>query len=124
MSNTVYLVFDLGVSADERVQRLDRASTMQAADALALLQWLGEELAQLPRAKQAEALRLPLLLGGKLSSRVAARALRALLLPPQAAPRSAPSAPSSAQDEPAVPGRSAVSRVQSPRCLLCHAVTP
>ena len=106
------------------MQHFDHAFMMQAADALALLQWLGEELARLPRAEQTEALRLPLLLGGKLSSRVAARALRALLLPPQSAPRSAPSSPSSAQDEPAVPNRSAISRVQSPRCFLCHAITP
>lgn len=106
------------------MQLLNHAFTMQAADALALLQWLGEELARLPRAEQTEALRLPLLLGGKLSSRVAARALRALLLPPQSAPRSPSSAPSSAQNEPAVPNRSAISRVQSPRCCLCHAVTP
>ncbi|CAK0758203.1 hypothetical protein CVIRNUC_002602 [Coccomyxa viridis] len=87
----------------------------QAAEALSLLQWLGAELQALPQGQRAEALRLPLLLGGKLTSRVAARALRALLLPPQSAAAASPSAPSSiSQDEPVAPERSPVSRVQSP----------
>ena len=89
---------------------------MQAAEALSLLQWLGAELQALPQGQRAEALRLPLLLGGKLTSRVAARALRALLLPPQSAAKASPSAPSSiSEDEPVSPERSPVSRVQSPR---------
>ena len=94
---------------------------MQAAEALSLLQWLGAELQALPQGQRAEALRLPLLLGGKLTSRVAARALRALLLPPQSAAAASPSAPSSiSPDEPVAPERSPVSRVQSPRCVIPH----
>lgn len=94
---------------------------MQAAEALSLLQWLGAELQALPQGQRAEALRLPLLLGGKLTSRVAARALRALLLPPQSAAAASPSAPSSiSQDEPVAPERSPVSRVQSPRYVISH----
>ena len=88
----------------------------QAAEALSLLQWLGEELGQLPQAQQREALRLPLLLGGKLSSRVVARGLRSFLLPSQSAAAVSPSVPSQAMDEPIAPSRSPVSRVQSPRC--------
>jgi len=92
---------------------------MQAAEALSLLQWLGEELGQLPQAQQREALRLPLLLGGKLSSRVVARSLRAFLLPSQSAAAVSPSVPSQAKDEPIAASRSPLSRVQSPRCCSC-----
>ena len=94
---------------------------MQAAEALSLLQWLGAELQALPQGQRAEALRLPLLLGGKLTSRVAARALRSLLLPPQSAAQASPSAPSSiSEDEPVAHERSPVSRVQSPRFAIPH----
>lgn len=92
-------------------------SSLQAADALALLQWLGEELGRLPGPQQREALRLPLQVTAKLSSRLAARALRAFLLPPQSAPAASPSVPSVAVEEPAAAGRSPVSRVQSPRSV-------
>ncbi len=89
---------------------------MQAAQALALLQWLGAELGQLPQAEQREALRLPLLLGGKLTSRVLARGLRAVLLPPQSPAQTVPSVSSRTEEVEVAPAtRSAVSRVQSPR---------
>ena len=63
---------------------------VQAAQALALLQWLAAELGQLPQAQQREALQLPLQLGGKLTSRVLARGLRAVLLPAQSPAKAAP----------------------------------
>ncbi len=89
---------------------------VQAAQALALLQWLAAELGQLPQAQQREALQLPLQLGGKLTSRVLARGLRAVLLPAQSPAKAAPSVSFRAEDDVAAPpARSAVSRVQSPR---------
>ncbi|CAL8466667.1 g6203 [Coccomyxa elongata] len=82
----------------------------QAAEAAGLLQWLGAELPQLPDAERVEALRLPILLGAKVSSRIAARALRALLLPP-ASSANGKAQPATA---PAPTTRSTTSRVSSP----------
>lgn len=66
-----------------------RSPLEQVQQAAQMLQWFAQEAAELPAAARWEALRIPLSLASKVSSRIAARTLRTFLAPQGAQSRAA-----------------------------------